>query len=136
MRGRAVVAAQAAYYVAGGLWPLVSMPTFLAVTGRKRELWLVRNVSALMVLIGAVLAVGERRGNRGREMTLLGAGSCAVFGGVDVWYAAVRRRIAPTYLLDGLAQLALGIAWFRASREATRCGRRDSRPGSDVSELL
>lgn len=118
MSKRRLAALHVAYYVVGGLWPLVSMRTFLAVTGQKRELWLVRNLAWLMILIGAVLAVAARRGNTRAEISMLGAGSGAVFGAIDVWYVLVRRRIAPTYLLDGVVQLALAVAWARAELQA------------------
>lgn len=118
MSKRQLAALHVAYYVVGGLWPLVSMRTFVAVTGRKRELWLVRNLAWLMILIGAVLAAAARRGNTRTEITMLGAGSGAVFGAIDVWYVLVRRRIAPTYLLDGVIQLALAVAWARADLQA------------------
>ncbi len=40
LRPHAVALAQAVLYVATGVWPLVHMRSFEAVTGRKRERWL------------------------------------------------------------------------------------------------
>jgi hypothetical protein len=126
VRKRDVAAAHCAYDVCGGLWPFLSMRTFLLVTGRKRELWLVRNLSWLMVVIGAVLGLGARRENPGGEMTLLGAGSAAVFAGVEVWYAVVRRRIAPTYLVDGLVVSRAPRASAMRTAANSRFGSRPS----------
>lgn len=114
MTRRAVALAQSAYYVAGGAWPFFSMRSFLALSGPKVDLWLVRNVGLLMILIGAVLGRRARRGAVDDDAALLGAGSAAIFAGVDVWYAGVRRRIAPTYLLDAALQAAIVAAWLRA----------------------
>jgi hypothetical protein len=42
---------QGIYFLATGVWPLLSMRTFLAVTGLKTDLWLVKKV-------GLILAIG------------------------------------------------------------------------------
>ena len=42
-RPRTVAAVQAASLVATGAWPLLDRSSFEAVTGRKQDLWLVRN---------------------------------------------------------------------------------------------
>jgi hypothetical protein len=47
---------------------------------------------------------------------VLGLGSAAALGAVDVWYAAVRRRISPVYLLDALAEVVIAAAWLAAGR--------------------
>lgn len=39
---------QGIYYVASGLWPLLHMRSFEAVTGPKRDKWLVNTVGALI----------------------------------------------------------------------------------------
>lgn len=39
---------QGTYYLLTGVWPFASMGTFLAVTGPKTDLWLVRTVGALV----------------------------------------------------------------------------------------
>ena len=44
---------QGAYYLAGGLAPFVSRRTFEALTGPKREWWLVQTVGALTTPVGA-----------------------------------------------------------------------------------
>jgi hypothetical protein len=46
---------QGTYYLATGLWPLASMRSFEAVTGRKRDRWLVRTVGLLAVAFGSLL---------------------------------------------------------------------------------
>ncbi len=45
-----VAAAQAVYYVLTGVWPLVSMKTFLKVTGPKTDLWLVRTIGLFITV--------------------------------------------------------------------------------------
>ncbi len=52
---------QGLYYALTGLWPLISISTFQAVTGPKAEHWLVRTVGVLVTVIGGVLALAGRR---------------------------------------------------------------------------
>ena len=53
----AVSLAQSLYFVVTGLWGIVSINTFQKVTGPKVDTWLVRTVSVLIVVIGAVLGM-------------------------------------------------------------------------------
>lgn len=112
---------QGIFYLITGLWPLVHMPSFLAVTGPKVDLWLVKTVGVLIVVIGAVLLVGARRRTVGPELALLAGGSAAALAGVDLVYA-LSDRIWDVYLLDALAETALvalwGIAWLRRPRSS------------------
>ena len=104
-------AVQSAYYAVSGAWPLISYRTFAAVTGPKREPWLVKTVGIMIVVIAAALAADPRGGSRVTRR--LGIGSATALGAVDVWYAAVRRRISPIYLGDAVAEALLAVAWLR-----------------------
>jgi hypothetical protein len=101
---------QGLYFLITGLWPLFHMPSFLAVTGPKVDLWLVKTVGILIVVIGAVLILAARRRAIGPEVTLLAVGSAASLAGVDLVYA-LSDRIWDVYLLDALAETALVVLW-------------------------
>ncbi len=109
-------ALQSGFYAVGGAWPLVAYRTFEAVTGRKREPWLVKTVGVLMLAIAAALAADPD--GRSPVSRRLGVGSAVAFGAVDVWYAGVRRRISPIYLVDAVAEAALVALWWRDVRAA------------------
>jgi hypothetical protein len=97
-----------AYYVATGLWPIVSMRTFEAVTGPKTDRWLVRMVGLLAAVIGVSLLPGRRQtGDR-----TLAVGSALAFASIDTWYVT-RRTISPVYLADAVVELALVAGWLR-----------------------
>jgi hypothetical protein len=49
------------------------------------------------------------------DQTVLGLGSALALAGVDAWYV-MRRRIAPTYLVDSAVELGLAYAWRNALR--------------------
>lgn len=101
---------QGGFYVATGLWPIVHLRSFEAVTGPKLEGWLVKTVGALITVIGGTLLFAGRRRSVGPEVRLLGVGSAAAFTAVDLVYTA-KRRISPVYLLDAAAESALIAGW-------------------------
>ncbi len=61
----------------------------------------------------ALIVAGARRAVQPPE-AVLGAGSAAALAAVDLWYAGVRRRIAPVYLADAAVELGLVAAWVAA----------------------
>lgn len=112
-----LAAAQAAYYLATGAAPLVSMRAFEAITGPKADDWLVKTVGLLAMGYGAVLA---RDAARGRPDPAVGLAGALPFAAVSLWYGG-RHRISRIYLLDGVLEAALAAAWlagWRARRPA------------------
>lgn len=104
-----LAAAQAAYFGATGLWPLLHMRSFLAVTGPKRDLWLVRTVGALVLAIAGSLAVAAARGVDAATATLA-AGSALALAAIDVVHVA-RGTISRIYLADAAVEVAIIVAW-------------------------
>lgn len=98
-----------AYYLVTGLWPLLSMRTFEAVTGPKTDRWLVRTVGLLAAVIGwSLLSGGTRTADR-----TLPVGTGLAFASIDTWYVA-RGTISRIYLADALVELALVAGWLAA----------------------
>ena len=95
--------AQGAYYAATGIWPLLHMRSFEAVTGPKREHWLVHTVGVLALGIGTGLATAALRRRVTPEIRLLAALAAAGFIAVEVPNVA-RRRISPVYALDAAVE--------------------------------
>jgi hypothetical protein len=108
--GRALALGQGVFFAATGLWPIAHLRSFEAVTGPKPEGWLVKTVGALLVATGGALARASR-GPLSRDWAVLGAGSAVALAAVDLWYAGVRRRISPVYLLDAPLELLFAIGW-------------------------
>jgi hypothetical protein len=101
-----VLTCQGLYYVATGVAPFVSRRAFEAVTGPKREWWLVQTTGLLVTVVGGALLSAVRAERLTPEIRGIAAGAAASLAAIDVAYVA-RRRIAPSYLLDAGAQLAL-----------------------------
>jgi hypothetical protein len=112
-----VLLAQGGYYMATGLLPFVSRRAFEAVTGPKREWWLVQTVGALVGVIGGALTSAAARRRVTPEVVAVAAGSAAALAAIDVVYVT-RRRISPNYLLDAAAELGLLIVLARACRRS------------------
>lgn len=104
---------QGVFYTVTGLWPIVHMPSFEAVTGPKADRWLVRTVGGLLSVVGGALWMAGKRGRVSREMRLVAAGSAAVLTAIDVIYVS-KNRISPVYLLDAVAETALIAGWAAA----------------------
>ena len=110
-----VAAAQAAYYLASGAAPLLSRRAFEAVTGHKREWWLVQTVGLVVLVVGGTLGSAARAGRVTPEVVGLGAGSAVALGAIDVFHAG-RGRISPVYLVDAAFQGVCVAGWLRAVR--------------------
>lgn len=104
---------QGVYFLLTGIWPLVSMRTFEAVTGPKVDKWLVKTAGVLIAVIGASLLADARRPSRGSRV--LGIGSAAALGGVDVVYS-LRGRISKIYLADAVLEALLVGLWVAGGR--------------------
>ena len=103
-------AVQGIYYALTGLWPLISMETFLAVTGPKTDLWLVRTVGLLVLVEGAALLLAAKRCQVSAPIILLAVASSAALGWVNTYYA-LTGVIWPVYLLDAVGEAGLILGW-------------------------
>jgi hypothetical protein len=122
--------AQGAYYLATGVAPFVSRRAFEAVTGGKREWWLVQTVGVLVTAVGGGIVAAAARDRVTPEIAAIAAGCAGGLAAVDVVYV-MRGRISPAYLADAGAQLALLAAHGDALR-ATR-GRRRAASSTSTS---
>ncbi len=105
-----------AFNVVTGLWPVIDIESFEAVTGPKVDRWLVKTVGLLLGVIGAA-EIRAAASDRPRDAALLGAGTSAALFAIDVTYVA-KRRISLIYLGDAAMQLAFVAAWAVAGAGA------------------
>jgi hypothetical protein len=102
---------QGSYFLATGIWPLVSRRTFEAVTGPKRDFWLAQTVGVLVACVGSTLVLSSKRGRVDKDGRWLAASSAAGLGAIDILYVA-RGRISKVYLADAVIEAALVSAWI------------------------
>jgi hypothetical protein len=116
-----LLAFQSGYYGVTGIWPILHLPSFEAITGPKTDDWLVHMVGLLAVAIGVVLGVATARNRvRSPEVVLLAATSAAAFAAIDLWYGS-SGRISPVYLADAGLQICLigGLLLTRRTTDET-----------------
>jgi len=110
---------QGLYFLVTGIWPLVSIDTFQAVTGPKTDNlatgllidhWLVKTAGVLITAIGITLLTGAWRRSSSVELAVLAISASVGLAFIDVFYVA-RQVIAPIYLLDAVIELALIGGW-------------------------
>jgi hypothetical protein len=101
---------QGVYYLGAGVWPLIDIDSFQAVTGPKTDLWLVRTVGALVAVIGGVLLMAARRDRVTDEIVLLAAASALGLAAIDVIYS-LAGVIRPVYLGDAGVEVGLVALW-------------------------
>jgi hypothetical protein len=109
-RRRALAMGHGIYWIISGIWPILHIRSFEAVTGPKVDRWLVKAVAALITVIGAGLVQGARSDRVTPELETVAVGSALGLTAVDIVYVS-KRRISPIYLLDAVAHTALAIAW-------------------------
>ena len=116
---RIVWSVQSLYYIVTGLSPIVSIKLFQIVTGPKTDLWLVKMVGLLAVVIGGTLALAVRRRAVTPEIIALSIASALAFAAVDVFYG-LRGTISPIYLGDAALEVLIVIAVSVLARQAAR----------------
>ncbi len=121
-RARVVAASQGAVYVLTGLWPIVHLRSFVAVTGPKADGWLVKTMGGLIAAVGGALCVSATT-RVTRSTKALGVLTACALGCADVWYAG-KGRISRVYLLDAVLEAAIVAGWAASMGPL----RRRSRP--------
>jgi hypothetical protein len=101
---------QGLYFLITGIWPLLSMKTFLLITGPKTDLWLVKTVGLILAVIGAVLLYAQMTGTINMPVILLAIGSALALALIEIIYVS-KRVISPIYLADAVAEFIL-ISWW------------------------
>jgi hypothetical protein len=80
----------------------------MALTGPKRDTWLVQTFGALVTAIGGTLLSSRRRSER-TAAARLAVVSALTLAAADTWFVA-QGRIRPVYLADAALELMLAAA--------------------------
>jgi hypothetical protein len=116
---RTVAMVQAAYFLLTGLWPILNVDSYQAVTGNKFDLWLVYTVGALVSTIGTTLLFAGLNRRLTTEIALLAMASAAALAAIDVIFF-VRGVISWVHLVDAAAEIGLIVWWSAALRQSMR----------------
>lgn len=105
-----VAVAQGLYYLATGVWPLMSLRSFMAVTGPKVDGWLVQTVGLLLGVTGLVCLLSAWLGRFPPEVAVLAVGNALALTNIDIYFVAV-GRIPKIYLADVPPEALLIAGW-------------------------
>ncbi len=108
---RALPWMQGAYYMIFGIWSLLSISTFMDVTGPKTDIWLVKTVGALLIVCGLAIITAAVRRHMPIEIVIIGAGSAISLAGVDIVYVFA-KTIPAIYMLDAAIETVFAVCWI------------------------
>jgi uncharacterized membrane protein YecN with MAPEG domain len=117
---RRVISVQAVYYVVTGIWPVIHLSSFEAVTGPKVDDWLVHTVGLLATAIGLSLGIAVLRDESDdRVVGALAVTSALAFASIDLWYG-LSGLISPVYLADAAVQVVLIVLVLSSTRRSSQ----------------
>jgi hypothetical protein len=127
---------QGSYFLLTGLWPLISIRSFIWVTGQKTDHlptgleadhWLVMTAGVLITAVGAALVVSAYKGRHSVEIVTLAICASLGLAAIDLIYVT-RGVIDKIYLADALVQAILIGLWgvaFAIERKRWRSNARE-----------
>lgn len=108
---RGLLWTQATYTLITALWPLIDIQSFMAVTGPKHEVWLVKTIGALLIPVAATLYSYLFINTDRRPAMILGLLIAVTFATIDIYY--VLSEVIPiVYLADAAVEVIFLTGWI------------------------
>lgn len=107
---------QGFYFTLTAFWGLVDIESFMVVTGPKEDIWLVKTVSLLLLVIGLVYLLAAYRQELTPAVLLLAILAPVSLLLIDVYYA-LKDMIGNVYLLDAGAEALIILGWLYCLRK-------------------
>jgi hypothetical protein len=107
---KALLWIQGLYTLLTALWGLIDIDSFMAVTGPKNDIWLVKTVSVVLLAIAAALITYHFIQGDPLPAMVLGLLTSAGLAAIDFYYSG-RKVISTVYALDGIAEVAFAFVW-------------------------
>jgi hypothetical protein len=104
---------QGIYYALTGIWPVLSINSFLWISGPKTDLWLVKTVGFILLSEGICFITDSITHRISLSACLLAVLNIIFLVTVDVYYS-LNGVISPVYLLDAGIQAVFGCLWMAA----------------------
>ena len=105
-----LLSVQGWYTLLTALWGILDIDSFMAVTGPKTDIWLVKTVSVVLAAVGICLISHRYVSSHAVPAILLGFFCSAGLGFIDVYYYAA-GVISWVYLLDAFAEGLFAAFW-------------------------
>ena len=108
---RATLWFQGIYTALTALWALIDIDSFMAVTGPKTDIWLVKTVSVVLLAVGAGFIAQALVKSNPLPVVLL-ALTCSIgLCSIDIYYA-FNNVISNIYLADAFLQILFMAVWI------------------------
>jgi hypothetical protein len=101
---------QGVYTLLTATWGLVEIDSFMAVTGPKTDIWLVKTVSAILAATGITFLSFAREKKPLITACILGLTLALALAAIDFYYTA-KEVIRWVYAADGAVELLFSICW-------------------------
>ena len=108
-----IARAQGTFNILGGAWPLISLPSFEWVYGRKQDVFLQKTVGGLLFSIGCVQLVAADSDHELATVRRLGIATACTLLAIDLVYIP-RGDMRWTYWQDALCEIGWIAAWMHA----------------------
>ena len=108
---RALPWLQGAYYLIFGIWSLLSITSFMDLTGPKNDVWLVKTVGSLLIVSGLAIIAAAVRKRMPIEIVIVGAGNAIALAGIDLVYVFT-KTIPAIYMLDAAVEIVFAVCWI------------------------
>jgi len=108
---RFLLRVQGLFYFFTGVWPLLHIESFMAVTGPKYDIWLVKTVGLLITACSLGMLAASFRKMVQPDLLLVLFGYMFFLAAIDVYYVA-REVILPVYLADAAVEVLFLLIWL------------------------
>lgn len=97
---------QGIYYIVTGLWPLLHMSSFEAVTGRKTDKWLVKTSGLMIAGVGLSLLLIDTEAAR-----VLGLTIATIVAATEAYYS-LKGTLSIVYFIESLIEFVFILIWI------------------------
>lgn len=106
-----ILIAQGLYFAITGIWPLLHIESFLAVTGPKEDIWLVRTFGIVILAVGLGLFTSGMKRAVSWPIAIIAMGTSLGLMVAEIIYV-LQDVIWPSYLLDAFIEAGLLLFWI------------------------
>jgi energy-converting hydrogenase Eha subunit E len=102
---------QGSYTLLTALWGLIDIDSFMAVSGPKTDIWLVKTVSVVLAAIGLSLIVQALSNSLSLPILILALCNSIGLSFIDFYYS-LRNVISKVYLADAFLEIVFFFIWI------------------------
>jgi hypothetical protein len=106
-----LLCSQGIYFILSGIWPVIDINSFMAVTCPKTDLWLVKTLGVIFFCEGVCFVLGGMRKEGGLPIVVLSFINAIAIIFIDCYYV-FKGTICPVYLADAAVECIIVICWM------------------------